>query len=200
MVNPIELHAHRTQGGNRNALVRLHAGLHWLRIQAATTEAGSCGTAAGRSTVAHPPRRRGVPQLRAAGHRGATGQEAERAAASPVPCPESSADSGARDTALCLLACHQANRLEAPSRASVDIEPSRHDQLRSAVVSTFRDGAGRTEKARATYLTLTAHRAVDDPVRLARAVRIVRAAIARQRVSLRDLTPLPAEGVARDDA
>jgi hypothetical protein len=50
----------------------------------------------------------------------------------------------------------------------------------------------RTAKARRVQLTRTAHRAVDDPLELARAARIVRAALARQRLNLSDLTPLPA--------
>lgn len=49
----------------------------------------------------------------------------------------------------------------------------------------------RTAKARATRLTQTAHRAVDDPATLARAARIIRAALARQALTLYDLTPLP---------
>lgn len=51
-----------------------------------------------------------------------------------------------------------------------------------------------TAKARAVRLTQTAHRAVDDPVQLARAVRIVRAALARERLTLGDLRPLPETG------
>jgi hypothetical protein len=46
-------------------------------------------------------------------------------------------------------------------------------------------------KARAKLQDQTAYRAVDDPVRLARAARIVRAALARQMIELADLTPLP---------
>jgi hypothetical protein len=49
----------------------------------------------------------------------------------------------------------------------------------------------RTAKARAVRLTQTAHRAVDDPAQLARAARIVRAALARERLTLAELTPLP---------
>jgi hypothetical protein len=48
-----------------------------------------------------------------------------------------------------------------------------------------------TGKARAARLTQTAHRAVDNPVELARAARIVRAALARKRISLDELSPLP---------
>jgi hypothetical protein len=50
----------------------------------------------------------------------------------------------------------------------------------------------RTAKARAVRLAQTAHRAVDDPAQLARAARIVRAALARERISPDELTPLPA--------
>jgi hypothetical protein len=52
----------------------------------------------------------------------------------------------------------------------------------------------RTAKARQVRLTQTAHRAVDDPVELARAVRIVRAALARRRLTVAELTPLPLNG------
>jgi hypothetical protein len=48
-----------------------------------------------------------------------------------------------------------------------------------------------TAKARQVRLIQTAHRAVDDPVELARAARIVRAALARQRLTLAELPPLP---------
>jgi hypothetical protein len=48
-----------------------------------------------------------------------------------------------------------------------------------------------TGKARAIRLTQTAHRAVDDPLELARAARIVRAALARRKLTLDELTPLP---------
>lgn len=54
----------------------------------------------------------------------------------------------------------------------------------------------RTAKARAIRLTQVAHRAVDDPATLARAARIVRAALARQRLTLDELTPLPDDGAA----
>lgn len=40
-----------------------------------------------------------------------------------------------------------------------------------------------------------AQRAIDDPVKLAHAARIVRAALARQRITLADLTPLSAPSV-----
>jgi hypothetical protein len=46
-------------------------------------------------------------------------------------------------------------------------------------------------KARKVKLANAAHRAVDDPVQLARAARIVRAALARQRLTITELTPLP---------
>jgi hypothetical protein len=49
----------------------------------------------------------------------------------------------------------------------------------------------RTARGREKQLANAAHRAVDDPVVLARAARIVRAALARDRISLADLTPLP---------
>jgi hypothetical protein len=53
------------------------------------------------------------------------------------------------------------------------------------------DGS-RTAKARAVRLTQTAHLAVDDPLKLAQAARIVRAALARRKLTQADLTPLPA--------
>ncbi|MDX2822178.1 hypothetical protein PV416_13985 [Streptomyces ipomoeae] len=51
--------------------------------------------------------------------------------------------------------------------------------------------------------TLAAHveRAIDDPVQLAQAARIVRAALDRMGVALTDLTPFPApDGDSRDAA
>lgn len=48
-----------------------------------------------------------------------------------------------------------------------------------------------TSAARAQGIVNAAHRAVDDPAKLARAARIVRAALARQKISLDELTPLP---------
>jgi hypothetical protein len=48
--------------------------------------------------------------------------------------------------------------------------------------------------ARKVLIVQSAHRAVDDPAVLARAARIVRAALARKVITLADLTPLPAEG------
>ena len=47
--------------------------------------------------------------------------------------------------------------------------------------------ATQTAAATAAHLRNAAHRAVDDPVTLARAARIVRAALARQRLTLTDL-------------
>jgi hypothetical protein len=58
--------------------------------------------------------------------------------------------------------------------------------------SALSDGAARTAKARETHVTRAAHRAVDDPAQLARAARIVRAALARRKLTLAELTPLPA--------
>lgn len=49
-------------------------------------------------------------------------------------------------------------------------------------------------EARGKYQAQVAHRAVDDPVRLGRAARIVRAALARQKLTLDELSPLPAPG------
>jgi hypothetical protein len=53
------------------------------------------------------------------------------------------------------------------------------------------DGHTQTEKARETWQRDSAHRAVDDPAALARAARIVRAALARRKLNVADLTPLP---------
>jgi hypothetical protein len=39
----------------------------------------------------------------------------------------------------------------------------------------------------------SAHRAVDDPAQLERAARIVRAALERRKLTLAELTPLPAD-------
>jgi hypothetical protein len=50
----------------------------------------------------------------------------------------------------------------------------------------------RTDRATAERLRRAAHRAIDDPVKLARAARIIRAALDRDRITLADLTPLPA--------
>ena len=49
-------------------------------------------------------------------------------------------------------------------------------------------------QARDKFQAQTAHRAVDDPVVLARAQRIVRAALARRKLRLADLSPLPDPG------
>lgn len=46
-------------------------------------------------------------------------------------------------------------------------------------------------KARETYFAECAHRALEDPIKLAKAARIVRAALARGVLSEHDLTPLP---------
>jgi hypothetical protein len=55
-------------------------------------------------------------------------------------------------------------------------------------------------KARQVHVTNAAHRAVDDPATLARSARIVRAALARQRLALADLTPLPPAELSGGDA
>jgi hypothetical protein len=47
----------------------------------------------------------------------------------------------------------------------------------------------RTAAATKEHLRRSARRAVDDPAQLARAARIVRAALERQRLSLADLVP-----------
>jgi hypothetical protein len=52
--------------------------------------------------------------------------------------------------------------------------------------------AARTAAATAEHTRRAAHRAVDDPAQLARAARIVRAALARRKLTLAELTPLPA--------
>lgn len=48
-----------------------------------------------------------------------------------------------------------------------------------------------TAPATEAHVTNSAHRAVDDPKQLARATRIVRAALARRKLTHDDLTPLP---------
>lgn len=53
-----------------------------------------------------------------------------------------------------------------------------------------------TEKARAELLRRSAIRATDDPVKLARAARIVRAALERNRLTLADLVQAPHGGDA----
>jgi hypothetical protein len=50
----------------------------------------------------------------------------------------------------------------------------------------------RTAAATEARLRNQANRAVDDPVKLARAARIVRAALVRRKLTIDDLTPLPA--------
>jgi hypothetical protein len=52
--------------------------------------------------------------------------------------------------------------------------------------------APRTAAATAEHTRRAAHRAIDDPAKLARAARIVRAALARRKLTLAELTPLPA--------
>lgn len=47
------------------------------------------------------------------------------------------------------------------------------------------------QRGREVHQRHSAHRAVDDPAKLARAARIVRAALARQVLTLDDLAPLP---------
>lgn len=56
---------------------------------------------------------------------------------------------------------------------------------------TLDERRAQTAKARQIRVTQAAHRAVDDPVKLARAARIVRAALARNVITLADLEPLP---------
>lgn len=57
--------------------------------------------------------------------------------------------------------------------------------------------AARTSAATEAHKRNAAHRAVDDPAQLARAARIVRAALARQRLTLDELTPLPLDNPGR---
>lgn len=54
-----------------------------------------------------------------------------------------------------------------------------------------------TRKATDARLRKQAHLSVDDPIALAKAARIVRAALARQRITLADLTPLPRHDTER---
>jgi hypothetical protein len=57
---------------------------------------------------------------------------------------------------------------------------------------TLEERRAQTAKARQVRLSQTANRAVDDPAKLARAARIVRAALARNALTLADLElPLP---------
>jgi hypothetical protein len=51
--------------------------------------------------------------------------------------------------------------------------------------------SNRTAAATEEHMRRAAIRALDDPAQLARAARIVRAALARQRLTLADLTTLP---------
>ena len=53
------------------------------------------------------------------------------------------------------------------------------------------DRPPRTAKARATHMQRAAERALDDPVTLERAARIMRTALARGRITLADLEPGP---------
>lgn len=62
-------------------------------------------------------------------------------------------------------------------------------------MSTTRDGQDRAATARAVHLRRSAERAAADPVKLARAARIVRVALERQRLRLADLTSPDAEAV-----
>lgn len=48
-----------------------------------------------------------------------------------------------------------------------------------------------TGPARAASIRANAHRAVDDPAKLARAANIIRAALDRKRITLAELTPMP---------
>lgn len=50
-------------------------------------------------------------------------------------------------------------------------------------------GSDRTAAATAEHQRRASHRAVDDPTQLARAARIVRAALERERLTLADLVP-----------
>jgi hypothetical protein len=52
------------------------------------------------------------------------------------------------------------------------------------------DAVSRTAAATAEHSRWAAHRAVDDPAKLAKAARVVRAALARNKLNLTDLTPL----------
>lgn len=49
----------------------------------------------------------------------------------------------------------------------------------------------RMRYAREVGLAQHAHRAVEDPIKLNKAARIVRAALAREMLRIEDLTPLP---------
>lgn len=54
------------------------------------------------------------------------------------------------------------------------------------------DTSALERELKAATLAARVERAIDDPVQLAQAARIVRAALDRKRVALADLTPLPA--------
>jgi hypothetical protein len=56
-------------------------------------------------------------------------------------------------------------------------------------VPTAEERAARTEAARQAAMRNSAVRALDDPVKLARAARIVRTALERQRLELADVVP-----------
>jgi hypothetical protein len=53
-----------------------------------------------------------------------------------------------------------------------------------------------TAKATETVQNYWAERAIDDPVKLAKAARIVRLALARQRLTLEDIAPVSDEEAA----
>lgn len=55
---------------------------------------------------------------------------------------------------------------------------------------------GPMAEARAEHLRRAAVRAIDDPVELAKAARIVRCALERKRLRLADVAPLPELGEA----
>lgn len=54
-----------------------------------------------------------------------------------------------------------------------------------------------TDAATRERLRIQAHRSVDNPMALAKAVRIVCAGLARGKITLADLTPLPAPAPKR---
>lgn len=57
-----------------------------------------------------------------------------------------------------------------------------------------------TSAATQEHMRRAAHRAVDDPAELARAARIVRAALARKRITIEELTASSADGGGRNAA
>jgi hypothetical protein len=59
------------------------------------------------------------------------------------------------------------------------------------VALTVERPESKTAPARAVRLTQSAHRAAANRIELARALRIVRAGLATQRLTLAELTPLP---------